>query len=742
MFHLVMVPFTRTVYLLAVTSVFAFQVFVSGAGNVYRRLAFINPPLTSRDIFLKRTIHLRPVYVGCSAVIRRRTPCMKSYDSSNMNDGEEGGYSDCITTPMSKLPRMISYGLRSRSSPATRKALGSASRSHTTVYVCEQCGAEHVQWLGRCPTCQEWNTIKRLRVPRGKGEDENSIFASQSRSRLAAVATAVAAVSEKNSSDSITAAKWANWTPAVDNLGPAVVMRLTDIPMEESEARLSLPGTELNRVLGGGFVPGGCVMIGGDPGVGKSTLLLQVAGCVTSQPPRSLLRVSAQHENNRSRLQGGYEQDDSPVSGSGTQVQYISGEESTSQIASRARRLGINTPNLQLLSEIDVNFICEAIVGASPRPALVVVDSVQTLRAPELGGAPGSITQVRECAARLVNVAKACGIALVLVGHVTKAGDIAGPRTVEHMVDTVLFLEGDSMGAYRILRSVKNRFGSSNEVGVFEMLEHGLEEVVNPSALFVSDVSSFSNKDSGQVGSAPPPLPDGSAVLVTMEGSRPLLCEVQALVTKHSALQLPKRACDGIPAQRLLLLLAVIQRRLGYTTRTREVYINVIGGLSISEKASDLGVAMAIISSFCGIPVASGVAFIGEIGLSGEVRMVQQINRRISEAQKFGFTRVVVPKAPLKKREDKAADRKSRSLHKGNIEVVEVRTLVEAVNQGLERLPPPPPKTNTRREHYQSRRKPRIGTHFRGENAGGRMQDPLKVRNCTSNCTISLTRGG
>ncbi len=722
-------------------ALFAFQVFVSGTGNVYRRLIFTNP-LTSREIFMRRLLHLGPHRVGCTAAIRR-IPRMKSYEGSDITDDDD---SDCplsfSVASMSKLPRMISYGLKSRSSPATRKALGSASKSHTTVYVCEQCGAEHVQWLGRCPTCQEWNTIKRLRVPRGKGEHEHSIFASKSRSSIAAViASATAADASEKTTDSITATRWTNWAPAADNLDPAVVTRLTDIPIEESEARLSLPGTELNRVLGGGFVPGGCVIIGGDPGVGKSTLLLQVAGSIASHPPRGLLRVPEQHENSSARgahvsspLRSSYEQDDSPVSGSGTQILYISGEESTSQIASRARRLGINTPDLHLLSEIDVSLICEAMVGTSPRPALVVVDSVQTLRAAELGGAPGSITQVRECVARLVNVAKACGIALVLVGHVTKAGDIAGPRTVEHMVDTVLFLEGDSMGAYRLLRSVKNRFGSSNEVGVFEMLGHGLEEVVNPSLLFVSEVSSFSNKDSGQVGSTSS-LPDGSAVMVTMEGSRPLLCEVQALVTQPSALQLPKRACDGIPLQRLLLLLAVIQRRLGYMTRTREVYVNVIGGLSIREKAADLGVAVAIISSFCGIPVASGVAFIGEIGLSGEVRMVQQLDRRISEAQKFGFSRVVVPRAPLKKREDRAADRRSRSFHKGVIEVVEVRTLEEAVNQGLERPPPTPKKNDS--ERRQSRNKTRIRTKFRGENAGGHIQDPLKVSYRMSNCTVS-----
>eukprot|EP01084_Bolivina_argentea_P117122 208037_1 len=699
MLLLKMGPFNRRIYLVAVMVLFVFEVFASGTGNVYRRLAFTNP-LTSRGIFLRRLLHLGPHRVGCTAAIRRRTPCMKSYEGSDINDDDDSdGSLSFSVAPMSKLPRMISYGLKSRSSPATRKALGSASKSHTTVYVCEQCGAEHVQWLGRCPTCQEWNTIKRFRVPRGKGEHENSIFVPQSRSSIAAVMAATAVDASEKTTDRISATKWTNWAPAADNLDPAVATRLTDIPMEESEARLSLPGTELNRVLGGGFVPGGCVMIGGDPGVGKSTLLLQVAGSIASQPPRGLLRVSEEHENSSSRgvlvsspLQGSYKQDDSPVSGSGTQILYISGEESTSQIASRARRLGINTPDLHLLSEIDVGLMCEAIVGTSPRPALVVVDSVQTLRAAELGGAPGSISQVRECVARLVNVAKACGIALVLVGHVTKAGDIAGPRTVEHMVDTVLFLEGDSMGAYRLLRSVKNRFGSSNEVGVFEMLGHGLEEVVNPSLLFVSEVSSFSNKDSGQVGSVSS-LPDGSAVMVTMEGSRPLLCEVQALVTQPSALQLPKRACDGIPLQRLLLLLAVIQRRLGYMTRTREVYVNVIGGLSIREKAADLGVAVAIISSFCGIPVASGVAFIGEIGLSGEVRMVQQLDRRVSEAQKFGFTRVVVPRAPLKKRENRAADRRSRSFHKGVIKVVEVRTLEEAVNQGLER-PPPKPKKN------------------------------------------------
>ncbi len=728
--------FNHFLHLSVIFTLFAFRVSVSGRSNVYRRLAFTNP-LTSRGVFL-RLLHLGSHHAEC-ATMRRTPPCMKSYEGNN-NHGDDN--SDCSLSfsvaAMSKLPRMISYGLKSRSPPAMRKALGSASKSHTTVYVCEQCGAEHVQWLGRCPTCQEWNTIKQLRVPRGNGNHERDIFSTQSRSSIAAAMTSAAEdyyTSEKPT-DSITT-RGTNWIPAADNLYPSVATRLTDVPMVESEARLTLPGTELNRVLGGGFVPGGCVMIGGDPGVGKSTLLLQVAGSIASQPPRCSLRVPEQNGNSsavtqvRNPLRDDDEQDDRPLSGNrGTLTLYVSGEESTPQIASRARRLGINTPDLHLLSEIDVALICEAILGTSPRPVLVIVDSVQTLRAADLGGAPGSIAQVRECAARLVNVAKACNIALVLVGHATKAGDIAGPRTVEHMVDTVLFLEGDSMGAYRLLRSVKNRFGSSNEVGVFEMLGHGLEEVVDPSLLFMSHISSFSNKEDlgGQVGkengSLPSSLPDGSAVMVTMEGSRPLLCEVQALVTKPSALQLPKRACDGIPLQRLLLLLAVIQRRLGYMTRSREVYVNVIGGLSIREKAADLGVAVAIVSSLCGIPVGSNVAFIGEVGLSGEVRMVMQLERRISEAQKFGFTRVVVPRVPLKKREDRAAARRrSRGFQKGIVEVLEVRTLEEAVNKGLER-PPPTPKSDNSGGRWGGGRssKTRIRTRVHGENAGEYIQ--------------------
>ncbi len=741
---LIILPWCYFIYLVVII-LFAFQVRVSGGVNFYRGLSFTNP-LTSRKMFLRLRLHLDPHYAGCTTMYTTPPHHMQSYEGSN-NHGDDNcdGDSDSLLSSsveaISKLPRMISYGLKSRSPPTTRKALGSASKSHTTVYVCEQCGAEHVQWLGRCPTCQEWNTIKQLRVPRGNGEHEHNIFAFQPQSRLTAAmaASAVSAAADmvEKTTASITT-RGSNWIPAADGLGPGVAAtRLTDIPMEESEARLYPPGTELSRVLGGGFVPGGCVMIGGDPGVGKSTLLLQVAGDIASQPPRGLLSVPGQCGNSSaaalvgssSPLCGGHKQGGSTVSGSGTRILYVSGEESTFQIASRARRLGINTPDLHLLSEIDVGLICEAIIGTSPHPVLVIVDSVQTLRAVDLGGAQGSTTQVRECVARLVNVAKACNIVLVLVGHVTKAGDIAGPRTVEHMVDTVLYLEGDTMGAYRLLRSVKNRFGPSNEVGVFEMHGHGLEEVVNPSLLFVSEVPTFSNsnKDPGQVekengSSSSSSLPDGSAVMVTMEGSRPLLCEVQALVTKPSPLQLPKRACDGIPLQRLLLLLAVIQRRLGYMTRTREVYVNVIGGLSIKEKAADLGVAVAIVSSFCGIPVASGMAFIGEIGLSGEVRMVQQLDCRISEAQKFGFTRVVVPRAPLKKR-DKGAHRR-RSFQKGVIEVIEVHTLEEAVNKGLER-PPPTPKSDS---GYQIRSKTRIRTRFRGENTGGHIKkDPLKV---------------
>jgi DNA repair protein RadA/Sms len=535
-----------------------------------------------------------------------------------------------------KLPRLISYGLGSRSPPATRKALGSANKKNTIVYVCEVCGSEQVQWVGRCPTCKEWNSVKEFRVPRAGGK-----FASQPRSTLAA--QSLDPRNPRASEGAGTA-----WLPA-DVLGGAAT-RLSDVEESEVDARIVLPGSEMNRVLGGGLVPGGVVMIGGDPGIGKSTLLLQVAGSVAEL--------------------GGSATDPSPVL-------YVSGEESTSQVASRARRLGIDAPDLFLLAETDVDLICEGM--ATSRPMLAVIDSVQTMRAADLNSAPGSITQVRECAARIVNVAKACGVATVLVGHVTKSGDIAGPRTVEHMVDTVLYLEGDSLGAYRMLRSVKNRFGSSNEIGVFEMVEEGMREVADPTLLFVSESSSALT---GEETCAPT---DGSAVMVTMEGSRPLLCEVQALVTRCRPPQAPRRAADGIPLQRLLLLLAVLQRRLGYGTGYREVYINVVGGLGVRETAADLAIAVAVVSSFCGIPTRPGTAFIGEIGLGGEVRMVPHLQRRIDEAAKFGFQRVIIPRAR----------QRNKSKEHSTLELVEVRSLQEAVSKGL-LSPPPPPQENRR----------------------------------------------
>jgi len=447
-----------------------------------------------------------------------------------------------------------------------------------TLYVCQQCGAQSLKWVGRCQDCGEWNSM-------------------------------VETVESREVS------------PPSSIVPHSKPQRLADVPTEGFH-RIPIPMKEFSRVLGGGIVPGSMVLIAGDPGIGKSTLLLQV----TAMAGESLGKVL-----------------------------YVSGEESAPQIKNRAQRLGLSTEQVYLLTETDVDLIIDHIHQLEPQ--LVVVDSIQTIRAPELDSTPGNISQVRQSAARLTDVAKGEGVPVFIVGHVTKEGAIAGPRVLEHMVDTVLYLEGERFHAYRLLRCVKNRFGSTDEVGVFEMSGQGMLEVANPSEAFLSERSEGT----------------GSAIAVTMEGTRPLLVEIQAL-TSTTSFGLPRRTANGIDFNRLLLLVAVLSKRVGLRLHDQDVFVNVVGGLRINEPAADLSVAVAIASSYRDTPVAHDLAIMGEIGLSGELRSISQPGKRLNEAARLGFKRCLLPRSV----------RLSKELLP-ELEVVRARNLHEALDVALAR---------------------------------------------------------
>lgn len=411
---------------------------------------------------------------------------------------------------------------------------------------CRECGYQSVRWLGRCPGCGEWHTF----------EEENRGKAGT------------------------------KWGGALEPPQP-----ITEVVIAE-EPRFSSGITEMDRVLGGGIVSGSVVLLGGDPGIGKSTLLLQVAFLVGS---------------------------------AGGRVLYASGEESVLQVRLRAERLGAVHPGLFLVAETDIERIENHIVEL--RPKLVVVDSIQTVFRAGLPAVPGSLGQVRECTLRLTRLAKSTGIPVLLVGHVTKEGMLAGPRTLEHMVDAVLYLEGDRHYNYRVLRGVKNRFGSTNEIGVFEMDTAGLREVENPSRLFMS-----TRED---------PV-SGSVVVSCMEGTRPLLVEIQALVSA-TGFGTPRRLTAGVDYNRVILMTAVLEKQIGMILSNQDVYVNVVGGVKITEPAADLGIALALASSFRSRPIPSRMVVVGEVGLTGELRPVPAIGKRLKEAGKLGFVSAVLP---------------------------------------------------------------------------------------------------
>ncbi len=441
-----------------------------------------------------------------------------------------------------------------------------------TIYSCTECGATSPKWQGQCPGCNAWNTL-------------------------------VETVAEKSTPSS-----------RFESLAPAAKLQnLSEIEAREAE-RIPTGIGEFDRALGGGLVAGGVVLIGGDPGIGKSTLLLQ-----------ALSHLSLGHK-----------------------VLYVSGEESGEQVALRARRLGLDTGRLQLMAEINLERILSTL--QAERPEVAVIDSIQTLWSDQLSSAPGSVAQVRECAAQLTRLAKAAGITVILVGHVTKEGALAGPRVLEHIVDTVLYFEGDTHSSFRLVRAFKNRFGAVNELGVFAMTETGLKGVSNPSALFLS-----------QHGQDVP----GSCVMVTQEGTRPLLVEIQALVdTAHGN---PRRLTVGLDAQRLAMLLAVLHRHAGIVCFDQDVFVNAVGGVKISEPAADLAVILSIASSLKNKALPSKLIVFGEVGLAGEIRPAPRGQERLKEAAKLGFTRAVIPEA----------NRPKQAI--SGMEVIAVRRVEEAV---------------------------------------------------------------
>lgn len=449
------------------------------------------------------------------------------------------------------------------------------AKGKTTVFFCQSCGNETSKWSGQCPACKEWNTLTEELV-------------------------------QKSSS-----------VKSVKRAAEAEPMKLSGIQTSETD-RTHTDIQELDRVLGGGIVQGSLILVGGDPGIGKSTLLLQVCKKLTDQKRKVL---------------------------------YISGEESLQQIKLRAKRIGEINDFLLLLCETNLEIIQEVIKKINPE--VVIIDSIQTMYREEISSSPGSVSQVRESTSLFMQIAKGLGITIFLVGHVTKEGVVAGPRVLEHMVDTVLYFEGDRHAAYRILRGVKNRFGSTNEIGVFEMRETGLEEVSNPSEFMLN------GKPEGA---------SGSVVACSMEGTRPILIEIQALVCQ-SNLAMPRRTAAGTDYNRVNLLMAVLEKRLGLHLSACDAYVNIAGGIKMNEPAIDLGIVLAVVSSYKDRPIDEKTITFGEVGLSGEVRAVSMPEQRVQEAKKLGFNTVIMPKVSLK----------SVEKIKG-IKIIGVQTVKDAVN--------------------------------------------------------------
>ena len=445
-----------------------------------------------------------------------------------------------------------------------------------SIYSCTECGGQSPKWAGQCPHCNAWNALVETAVEAGAAKGAHRFS-----------------------------------SPAGSNQ----VVALADVEAEDFPRLPTLIG-EFDRVLGGGLVEGGVVLIGGDPGIGKSTLLLQAAARLAEQTP----------------------------------VLYVTGEESAQQVALRARRLGVNASKVRIFAEIELEKIQATIASAKPR--IAIVDSIQTLYSSALTSAPGSVAQVRECAAQLTRLAKQAGVTVIFIGHVTKEGALAGPRVLEHMVDTVLYFEGETHTSFRLIRAFKDRFGAVNEIGVFAMTEKGLREVANPSALFLS-------QHHGGVA--------GSCVMVTQEGTRPLLVELQALVDECHG-PAPKRLTVGLELNRLAMLLAVLHRHAGIACYDQDIFVNAVGGVRIAEPGADLAVTLAVVSSLRNRPLPPKHVVFGEVGLTGEVRPVQRGQERLREAAKLGFTHAIIP----------AANKPKQAIP--GLEVLAVERVVEAVD--------------------------------------------------------------
>ena len=424
-----------------------------------------------------------------------------------------------------------------------------------TKYVCQSCGYESPKWLGKCPESMKWNTFVEEIEDKSSKSNHRETF-----------------VIDKSSQKPV-------------NINSITI---------KHEERFSSGINELNRVLGGGIVRGSLVLVGGDPGIGKSTLLLQVSESVAQ---------------------------------SGKKVLYISGEESESQIKMRAERLNAKSENLFIMAENNLNIIEHNLEGFDPD--LIILDSIQTVFTPDVASAPGTVSQIKEGTSRFMRISKKMGISTFVVGHVTKEGALAGPKIMEHMVDTVLYFEGERYNTYRLIRAVKNRFGSTNELGVFEMSEKGLQELENPSKALISEK---------------PENASGSVIVSTVEGTRPMLLELQALVSPTS-FGIPRRTATGIDFNRVNLLLAVLEKRAGMQIQNQDVYLNIVGGIKINEPSMDLGVILAVASGFRNIPISGEVAVTGEVGLTGEIRGVSYIEKRISECRKLGFKKIIIPKS-------------------------------------------------------------------------------------------------
>lgn len=432
------------------------------------------------------------------------------------------------------------------------------AKAAKTVFVCNECGYESAKWMGKCPACNSWNTFFEQKIEK---ITENGIKT----------------VKERNTPKALNSYKG------------------------EEVARTSTGFSELDRVLGGGIVKGSLILLGGEPGIGKSTLILQLCN---------------------------------KIHGEG-KVLYVSGEESAEQIKLRADRLGIDNDDIMFLGETDISIINENIEELKPK--LVIIDSIQTMYSDELSAAAGSVSQVREITAQIMRMCKSKGITTIIIGHVTKDGTIAGPRVLEHMVDTVLYLEGERYFSYRILRGVKNRFGSTNEIGMFEMKGEGLVEITNPSQILISE-----REDN----------PSGSAIVASIEGTRPMLIELQALTTL-SVFGIPKRTANGLDYNRLAVLIAVLEKRANLNIGGQDIYVNVVSGMKLNEPSIDLGILCVCASSFKNVPIAKDTVIMGEVGLTGEVRRINMIEKRLKEAEKMGFKRCIIPENNKKYLEEK-----------------------------------------------------------------------------------------